>query len=86
MLKYIGKRLLLFIPTLIIISLLIFFVIQLPPGDYVSSYVAAMAAEGEIFTAEEIAELREKLWKYCGLDTYAMVKVLNRLKKIADMK
>ena len=55
MLKYIGKRLLMFIPTLIIISLLIFFVIQLPPGDYVTSYVAAMEAEGEIFTAEEVA-------------------------------
>ena len=64
MLKYIGKRLLLFIPTIIIISVVIFFVIQLPPGDYVTSYVAAMAAEGEIFTPEEILELRE----YYGLD------------------
>ena len=43
MLKYIGKRLLLFIPTLIIISFVIFFIIQLPPGDYVTSYVAAMS-------------------------------------------
>ena len=54
MLKYIGKRLLLFIPTIIIISVVIFFIIQLPPGDYVTSYVAAMAAEGEIFTPAEI--------------------------------
>lgn len=30
--------------------------------------------------------MRENLLKYCGLDTYAMVKVLNRLKEIADMK
>lgn len=37
-------------------------------------------------TPEEIAEMRENLLKYCGLDTYAMVKVLNRLKEIADMK
>jgi len=64
MLKYIGKRLLMFIPTILIISVLIFFIIQLPPGDYVTSYVAAMAAEGEIFTAEEIQELRV----YYGLD------------------
>ena len=64
MLKYIGKRLLLFIPTILIISMVIFFIIQLPPGDYVSSYVAAMAAEGEIFTAEEIEELRA----HYGLD------------------
>ena len=65
MLKYIGKRLLLFIPTILIISIVIFFIIQLPPGDYVTSYVSAMAAEGEIFTAEEIQELRE----YYGLDS-----------------
>ena len=42
MLKYIGKRLLLFIPTLIIISFVIFFIIQLPPGDYVTSYGAVL--------------------------------------------
>ena len=37
MLNYIGKRILMFIPTIIIISFLIFFIIQLPPGDYVTS-------------------------------------------------
>ena len=37
MLKYVGKRLLLFIPTIIIISIVIFFIIRLPPGDYVTS-------------------------------------------------
>ena len=37
MLIYIGKRLLLFIPTIIIFSVVIFFIIQLPPGDYVTS-------------------------------------------------
>ena len=48
MLSYIGKRLLMFIPTIIIISFLVFFIIQLPPGDYVTSYVAAMAAEASL--------------------------------------
>ena len=64
MFRYIGKRLLMFIPVIIIISFVIYFVIQLPPGDYVSSYVSAMAAEGEIFTAEDIALLRA----HYGLD------------------
>ena len=64
MLSYVGKRILMFIPTIIIISFLIFFIIQLPPGDYVTSYVAAMAAEGEIFTPEQIADLRVQF----GLD------------------
>ena len=64
MYKYIGKRLLLFIPTILIISVVIFFIIQLPPGDYATSYAAAMAAEGEILTPEQIEELRAQF----GLD------------------
>ena len=64
MAKYILKRIALFIPTLILISLIIFFVIQLPPGDYVDSLISARAAEGEVFTAAEIAHWRE----YYGLD------------------
>jgi hypothetical protein len=34
-----------------------------------------------LHTPEEIAVIREDLLKYCGLDTYAMVKVLGRLKE-----
>ena len=78
MLKYVGKRLLMFIPTIFIISLLIFFVIQLPPGDYVTSYVAAMEAEGEIFTAEEVAALRERY----GLDDPWFIQYFNWMKGI----
>lgn len=78
MLKYIGKRLLLFIPTIIIISFVIFFIIQLPPGDYVNSYVAAMMAEGEQFTAEDIAALRD----HYGLDDPWFVQYFNWIKDI----
>ena len=78
MLKYIGKRLLLFIPTLLIISFVIFFIIQLPPGDYVTSYVAAMAAEGEVFTAEDIAALRLQY----GLDDPRFDQYVNWMKNI----
>ena len=72
MLSYIGKRILMFIPTIIIISLLIFFIIQLPPGDYVTSYVSAMAAEGEIFTPEQIQDMRVQY----GLDSPWFVQYL----------
>ena len=78
MLKYIGKRMLLFIPTLIIISVVIFFIIQLPPGDYVTSYVAALSAEGETFTAEDIAQLRLQF----GLDDPWFVQYFNWVKNI----
>ena len=78
MLNYIGKRILMFIPTIIIISFLIFFIIQLPPGDYVTSYVAAMAAEGEVFTAEQVADLRVQF----GLDDPWFVQYFNWVKGI----
>ena len=56
--QYIVKRLLMFIPTLLLISILVFFVIQLPPGDYVSAHIAALASEGEIVDADYAASLR----------------------------
>jgi peptide/nickel transport system permease protein len=58
MLKYVGRRLLMMIPTVFIMSFIVFFIIQLPPGDYVSGYIARMSAQGEIFTEEMIAEIR----------------------------
>lgn len=42
MLKYILKRLFYVIPTMFIISVLIFFTIQLPPGDYVTQMLENM--------------------------------------------
>ena len=78
MLSYVGKRILMFIPTIIIISFLIFFIIQLPPGDYVTSYVAAMAAEGEVFTPEQIADLRVQF----GLDDPWFIQYFNWVKGI----
>ena len=56
--QYIIKRILMFIPTLLLISVLVFFVIQLPPGDYVSAHIAALATEGEFVDADYAASLR----------------------------
>lgn len=58
MLKYTIKRIFLFLPTVLTISFVIFFIIQLPEGDFVSSYIARMQAEGEVFTAEDVENLR----------------------------
>lgn len=41
MITYIVRRLLYMIPTMIIISLLSFFLIQLPPGDYLTAMLAS---------------------------------------------
>ena len=58
MLQYILKRTLLMIPTLVVISVIAFVVIQLPPGDFLSSYINNRAAEGTLISDEEITNLR----------------------------
>lgn len=78
LLKYISKRFLAMIPTLFIISFIVFFIIQLPPGDYVSSYIAKMSAEGEIFTDEMINQLRVEY----GLDNPWYVQYFTWMKGI----
>ena len=64
MLKFIANRLLLFIPTLIAISILTFVLIQLPPGDYVTSYLMELEQSGQEVTAELATALRQRY----GLD------------------
>ena len=58
MLAYIGRRALLAVFTVWAISMLAFVIIQLPPGDYVSSYIAQMAAMGSVVSDEEAQTLR----------------------------
>ncbi len=64
MVNYIIRRLLLIIPTLLVISLLVFIIIELPPGDYIESYIAQLEAQGE--TAD--LQLLEFLRHQYGLD------------------
>ncbi|MBV8566797.1 MAG: ABC transporter permease [Methylobacteriaceae bacterium] len=47
LLSYIVRRLLIMIPTLIVSSMLIFAVMELPPGNYFDTYVAEAQASGE---------------------------------------
>src|SRR5947199_4164120 len=47
LLGYVVHRLLIMIPTLIAISLVIFVIIHLPPGDYFSTYIAELQSQGE---------------------------------------
>lgn len=62
MLKYIFKRLLYSIPTLFIISILIFITIQLPPGDYVTQMIENMRNQsgGAQWSPEFEAAMRER--------------------------
>lgn len=61
---YILRRILHLIPTLFLISIVSFAIIQLPPGDYLTTYVANLRAAGEDLSQEEI----DALELYYGLN------------------
>ena len=58
MLGYLVNRILIMIPTLIAISILIFIIINLPPGDYFSTYIAELQSSGEKANLAKIAFLK----------------------------
>ena len=58
MLGYLVHRILIMIPTLIAISILIFIIIHLPPGDYFSTYIAELQSQGEQANLAKIAFLK----------------------------
>ena len=60
MLQFILRRVFYLIPTLIAISLVMFIIIQLPPGDYLTTLVAAMASQGESVDQAALAGLKER--------------------------
>ena len=60
MLALIVRRLLWMIPTLLIISFISFTIIQLPPGDYLTSYITTLQEMGETVEPEEIEALRKR--------------------------
>jgi peptide/nickel transport system permease protein len=64
MLAYFARRILVMIPTLLVISVLIFAIIQLPEGDYLTSQIAELEAMGETVAKEKVEFLR----KQYGLD------------------
>jgi peptide/nickel transport system permease protein len=64
MLAYLVRRLLLAILTIWAVSVLSFTVIQLPPGDYITSYIAQMSASGSFVSEQEANALRHQY----GLD------------------
>ncbi|KRE49700.1 ABC transporter permease [Paenibacillus sp. Soil724D2] len=61
MLKYILRRIILVIPVVIFISMIVFYIIQLPPGDYVSTYAAKMSVAGDVMTQQDMDEMRASL-------------------------
>ena len=64
MLVFVVKRVLYMVPTLVLISMVSFAIIQLPPGDYLSTLAARLEAQGGELDREQYTFLRERY----GLD------------------
>lgn len=64
MLSYIGHRLLQLIPLLIAITIIVFMIIQLPPGDYLTTYIAQLEQSGSDVDESMVLRLKAQY----GLD------------------
>jgi peptide/nickel transport system permease protein len=64
MLAYLVRRLILAVLTVWAVSILAYVVIELPPGDYITSYIAQMSSSGSFVSAQEAEALRQQY----GLD------------------
>jgi peptide/nickel transport system permease protein len=60
MLGYILRRIGIMIPTLFIISIISFVVIQLPPGDYLTTYSMTLRSQGDAVQEDAIQALRDR--------------------------
>lgn len=60
MVRFIVERLLLMVPTFVAIAALIFFIIQLPPGDYLSNEIAELQSQGDRAAIAKVEFLRKE--------------------------
>lgn len=56
---FIGQRLLIMVPTLAIISVVVFVLVQLPPGDYLSTKVMQLQESGDPSAEQSIRDYHE---------------------------
>jgi peptide/nickel transport system permease protein len=72
MTRYILQRLALLPLLMVIYSFVIFAIIQAPPGDFLTAYVATLASSGSSLSAEQVAAMRAQY----GLDQPFLVQYL----------
>ena len=60
MFTYLIHRVFIMVPTLLAISVLIFVIIQLPPGDYLTTLVNELRSQGETVNQEKLEFLRQQ--------------------------
>ena len=94
MLAYTAHRIIIMIPTLLAIIFVVFVIIQLPPGDYLETYIAELQSQGENVDPQKIEFLRQQygldrpfleqyaLWVWGLLVVVALVLVRSLLKAL----
>ena len=78
MLAFILRRILLMVPTLVVVSMISFAIIEAPPGDFMDAYVNQLLMQQEAVDLAEIASLRLRY----GLDAPTYVRYFRWLGKI----
>ncbi len=59
---FIIRRFISMIITIFVVTVVAFILIQLPPGDYISAYVGAQEAQGDIVSQAEIESMRKMFY------------------------
>jgi peptide/nickel transport system permease protein len=73
MLSYVFRRILYMLILLWIVSIIAFVIIQLPPGDYLTSYITRLQQRGQVVDEAQVATLT----KQYGLDQPMHLQYLN---------
>jgi len=79
MIGYIIRRSIVAVATVWAVSVIAFAIIQLPPGDYVTAYIAQLQASGSSVSMEEAESLRQQY----GLDKPIYVQYLRWVSQFA---
>jgi peptide/nickel transport system permease protein len=80
MLRFIAQRLLLLPVLLFLFSVVVFILVQAPPGDFLTSYIATLASGGSSIEAEQL----EALKKQFGLDQPVHIQYLRWMESLAQ--
>ena len=73
-----ARRVAGFVPLLLLVSAVSFLIIELPPGDYLSSYVLRLESQGTRVTEAQVANLAE----FYGLDKPVYTRYFTWLRNI----
>jgi peptide/nickel transport system permease protein len=78
MLRYFLQRLLLIPVLLFLFSVMVFALVQAPPGDYLTSYIATLSASGSSLDDAEIKALEQQF----GLDQPVHIQYLRWIQSL----